>query len=255
MMKSKVLIILVGICMGPCAMASRLPLRMIASLQNAEPNKKELLSRLKALQDRQIQNANALEQTIQKRLLESQQLGSGETNLHLIATRTDRIATEIDELTKRRNEALAQREVFDRLIFTIDSKWSGQPLKPFLEHAFLDMASFDLKGESSDVPGAHIWKTLTYLSICVREVPEPREDVIDVIEGYLNFSGAMSPKTPAEFLASRAYTNGTESVAAKAISREHAGDQIIVAPGIKTEIRASLQPTISSAINKAQSEK
>ncbi|MEK7357736.1 MAG: hypothetical protein AAB250_14890 [Bdellovibrionota bacterium] len=211
---------------APMAQAAKVPLRMIASTpgQVREPSKREVITRLKQLQEKQGSEVMQLDQSIHKILEASKELEVDDDNLLHVAQRTDRMAKQIDQLTRERNEKNARREVIDRIIFTIDTKWAAQPLKPFLEKAFLEMASKDL-GDGRD---ARLWKAFTYLSICVREVPEPREEVLDVLEGYLNFSGVLNPKTPAEFLASRSYTNGAESVAAQAIPKERVGDTIPV---------------------------
>jgi hypothetical protein len=204
------------------ALAAKVPLRMIASApgQIQQPQKRDVIARLKALQDRQSSDVQTLDQNITKILEASKELEVDDDNLIHVAQRTDRMAKQIDLLTRERNEKNARREVLDRMIFTIDTKWNSQPLRPFLEKAFLEMASKDL----SDGRDARLWKAFTYLSICVREVPEPREDILDVIEGYLNFSGVLTPKTPAEFLSSRSYTNGSESVAARSMPRDRIGD-------------------------------
>lgn len=230
--------ILVG---APSAFAAKVPLRMMASVpgQTKEPNKREVITRLKTLQERQSSEVTALDQTIHKILDQSKDLDVDDDNLLHVAQRTDRMAKQIDKLTRERNEKNARREVLDRIIFAVDTKWAaGQPLKGFLEKAFLEMASKDL----SDGRDARLWKAFTYLSICVREVPEPREDILDVVEGYLNFSGVLNPRTPAEFLASRSYTNGAESVAAQPVPRERVGDGAVpAAPKLNAPV---IQPVI-----------
>ncbi|MES2963631.1 MAG: hypothetical protein V4760_07045 [Bdellovibrionota bacterium] len=223
-MKNVVILISMILVGTPQAFAAKVPLRMIASVpagKVVDPAKRDVIARLKALQVRQSNDVGALDLSIHKILQASQELDADDDNLIHVAQRTDRMSKQIDQLNRERNEKNARREVLDRIIFTVDTKWAGSaPLKSFLEKSFLEMASKDL----TDGRDARLWKAFTYLSICVREVPEPREDILDVVEGYLNFSGVLNPRTPAEFQASRSYTNGAESIAAQPVPRERVGD-------------------------------
>ena len=122
---------------------------------------------------------------------------------------------------KRRGELNARREIVDRLIFQIDTKLGpNQKLQTFLEQTFLEMASADL----ADGRDARLWKAFTYLSMVMREVPESNEDVLNVFQGYLNFTSVLEPKTPADFIASRNYTNGSESAVANGRPRDKVSD-------------------------------
>lgn len=198
--------------------------RMPSSMASPAPQftKRELIARLKSLQEKQVAEIQTLDNAIRKQLQSSQTVTLTAQGLPVAGMKANDMTKQIDELARKKNETNARREILDRLIFTIDSKWTNQPLQPFLEQQFLEMAASEL-GDGRD---GKLWKALTYLSICVREVPEPREDIINVIEGYMNFTDILSPKTPAEFMASRDYTNGSESASAKPASRDSIGDGI-----------------------------
>lgn len=188
----------------------------------AQPSKKDVLARLKTIQDQQISQTEELDKAIRKQLQETltMQLKADEPNV--ANRRTTLLTKKIDELNKRREEVNARREIVDRLIFQIDSKWSNQPLQQFLEQTFIEMASTDL----SDGRDNRLWKEFTYLSMVMREVPEANEDMINVFQGYLNYSNVLEPKSPAEYLASRNYTNGTETAIAHQAPRDAAGDGV-----------------------------
>jgi hypothetical protein len=193
-----------------------------SSAAASKPSKREMIQRLKTLQERQASELATLESAIRKQLQDSMTLNVAKEDVRYSTAKAGLLAKKVDELNKRRSELNARREIVDRLIFAIDSKYGDQPIQQFLETQFLEMASTDL-AEGRD---SRMWKVFTYLSIAIREVPEPREDMFDVIEGYMNFSSVLEPKTPAEFLASRNYTNGTQNVAANPVSRDQIGDDV-----------------------------
>ncbi len=210
---------------GLTALSSPMPMRWSAIREPASsaPTKKETLAKLKILQDKQIAESTELENAIRKQLNETIKLSVGNDDLKVAGRRTNIVTKKIDELNKRRNELNARREIVDRLIFQVDSKWDGKtPLKDFLQTVFIEMASTDL----SDGRDNRLWKEFTFLSMVMREVPEKNEDVIALFEGYLNYSSVLDPKTPADFMASRNYTNGLESAQARANERSSIGDGI-----------------------------
>ena len=185
--------------------------------------KVDVIARLKSIQDRQNIELQSVDDAIQKRFLESTQVSLKNQDASLNDRKIVRLVGQIDDLAVRRNEYIARRQMLNDLIFAIDTKWAAQPLNVFLEHQFLDMALSDVNDPKSDL---HTWKFLVYMSIAIREVPEPREDVINVIESYINFSGVLEPKSPALFLASRNYMNGSLSYSAKPVARDKVGDLV-----------------------------
>ena len=207
------------------AKSETMPLRWSAGrsgqpLVSDQPNKKEIISRLKTLQEQQIASSNELDAAIRKQLQETLTMEIKNDELPVASRRTGLVTKKIEELNKRRDELNARREILDRVLFQVDSKWSGQKLQTFLEQTFIEMASADL----ADGRDSRLWKAFTYMSMVMREVPEKNEDVINIFEGYLNYSTVLDPKSPADYLASRNYTNGTESVAAHQGLKDKVGD-------------------------------
>lgn len=186
------------------------------------PSKRDMIERLKKLKETQASELASLESAIRKKLQESMSLNVAKEEVRFATQKAGMLTSKLDELNTRRSELNARREMIDRLIFAVDSKYSNQPIQQFLEQQFLEMASTDL----SEARDSRMWKAFTYFSIAIREVPEPREDMFNVIESYMNFSNVLDPKTPAEFLASRNYTNGVESVAARPVERGSIGDDV-----------------------------
>jgi hypothetical protein len=193
------------------------------SISSSAPTKQQVISRLKDLQERQGLALDALEDAVKKRLKESTSVTLKSQDLAQTKKRISSLSETIADIDQHRGELLARRQFVDQLIFLIDSKWNGQNLQSFLEHQVLDMATNDLGAGEVD---GKIWKFLTYLSIAVREVPEPREDVMSIVESYMNFASVLNPRSPADFMASRHYTNGSISVTARPASRDTLGDDV-----------------------------
>lgn len=187
------------------------------------PNKQDIINRLKDIQTRQSSELQSLDDGIKKRVAETTTVSLKSSEAKLMDRRIIRISGQIDDLAQRRAEYAARRDFLSNLIFVVDTKWTGQPLNTFLEHTFLDMAMTDIADSRSH---SRLWKFYVYSSIAVREIPEPREDVLNVLESYINFANVLDPKTPALFLENRSYTNGSLSYSAKTIPREHVGDNV-----------------------------
>ena len=183
--------------------------------------KPELLGRLKGLQDRQVGELKGLDEAVRKRFKDSTLLSLKSSELNSSAKKIETLAGQLSDIEERRAELIARREFVDQLIFQIDAKWVGQPLQQFLEHTFLEMALTDLNDPHE---GGRLWKFITYMSIAVREVPEKREDVLNVVESYMNWSTILDPKSPAEYLAGRDYTNYAQSESAKGTARDKVAD-------------------------------
>lgn len=186
----------------------------------SEKLKPEVLSRLKTLQSQHAQEITNLDEQIRKRLLDSRSIDLSQGALKLSSRKLKDITSSVETLTARRTEMVARREVWERLAFAIESKWTNQPLGPLLEAEAMEIALRDL----SEGLDTRLWKFMTYLSVALREIPDPREDVINVMEGYMSYAGVVDPKTPAEFLADRQYTSGSLSFTANPMSRDTIGD-------------------------------
>ena len=189
----------------------------------AGPTKAEALTRLKAIQAKQNNEIQSIDDALRKRFGDSTQIDMHQQNSKLSDRRVTQLTGHIEDLSQRRAELTARRDFMNMLIFTIDTKWNGQNFNKFLEFTFLDMAMTDI---SDTRTSSHLWKFLTYASITVREAPEPHEDVINVLESYINFSGLLEPKSPAVFLAGRSYTNGNLSYSAKGVPADQVGDAV-----------------------------
>ena len=223
--------IMIAVCSGFSLTAKAAPANL-SSLPTMA--KRDMIERLKKLKETQSSELANLETAIRKQLQDSMSLNVSNEEVRFATAKAGLLAKRLDELNSRRAELNARREMIDRLIFAVDSKYSNQPIQQFLEQQFLEMASTDL----SEARDSRMWKAYTYFSIAMREVPEPREDMFNVIESYMNFSNVLDPKTPAEFLASRNYTNGVQSVAARPVSRESIGDDIPDTVTRKSGVRA-----------------
>lgn len=187
-----------------------------------QPTKLEVLSRFRQIQRRQMQEINLLEESVKKSLKNSTlislkgDLTNAKAKIHLLGE-------SLSEFDSRRSELLIRREIVDQLILLIDSRWDGKELQAFLEHSILDIALSDLTDNQGS---GNSWKFMVYLSIAIREAPEPREDVLSVIESYMGFSSVLDPKNPVDFITSRNYSNRAESVSAHPVERGAIGDYV-----------------------------
>lgn len=194
--------------------------RQPASASAQQPSKADVVARLRAFQQKLIQEISALEGSVKKRLQESTTVSLKEDPGASIR-RINRLAEQLGDIDKKRAELLARREFVDQLVLQVDGKWNGQNLQSFLEHTALDMAATDLTNPQGS---GDLWKFSTFLSITMREVPSGRDDVIGILEDYVRFASVLSPKTPTEFLAGRDYTNITASAPAHSVPQAEAGD-------------------------------
>lgn len=64
------------------------------------------------------------------------------------------------------------------------------------------LASVETQTENS------IWRFEIYLSIAIRDIMEPRENLGEFVKQYIQYSSIRDPKTPKEFLKSRSYIGG-----------------------------------------------
>ncbi len=189
---------------------------------NAQPTKSEVVQRLKNMQIKLTQEIGSLENSTKKRLNESTAISLKE-DPNISGRKIIRLADQIADIDRKRNELLARRDFIDQLALQVDSKWQGQQLQKFLEHTILDMSVIDLTNPQGS---GELWRFCTFLSIAIREIPTGRDDVMGVLEDYMSFASVLNPKTPAEFLSGRDYTNTTSSVSARPSSRESLGDEL-----------------------------
>lgn len=184
--------------------------------------KPQVIAKLKDIQKSQVETLVHLDHAIKKRMQDTMNLNLKGTDNNALERNFRQFIESVEVLQKRRAELIARREFIDQLIFRLDSKWTTQPLKTFLEQELLEMAISDLDEKSEN----KTWKFLSFLSVGIREIPEPREDIIAFIDGYMNFSTLLEPKSPNAYLQERSYTNGSVSFTAKQSTMEEAGDYL-----------------------------
>jgi hypothetical protein len=166
-------------------------------------NRRDVLYSLRALQTKQIQTLASLDHLPDFKL----------KNATLVADR---------------KEARLRRQFYDQVIFSVDTKWTSLPLREFLEKEFISRAQNDIAADDRDdqIAADPLWKFYTYLSVAIRDLPEPREDLIAFIQGYVAFSSISSPKAPAAYVAQRAYSNGIVSQGARQRNEDELGDGV-----------------------------
>jgi hypothetical protein len=112
-------------------------------------------------------------------------------------TATTNLENEVAVLKAEKHEHLLRQEFLDRLIFQIDTKYTGGDLRLFLEQALLSMAKVDAASSAS--AGDGIWKFLKYSADAIHRLPEQKENILSFLEGYMNHSVA-NPIRPDEYL-------------------------------------------------------
>ncbi len=201
-----------------------------APAKAAAPSKAQTLESLKQIQRKQIQTLENVDQSIRRTLSDSQSVNLRGGDPLNDEKQMQAIPQRLSSLQARREELLLRRDFLDQIIFQVDSKWTTQPLAVFLEQTLLDMAAAEL---TSNPPAkTDFWRFYTYLSIAIREISEPREDLIAFLSGYLEFSGVQKPKSPLAYLETRNYTAGSMSQAARPGRRDEVGS------GVERRLRA-----------------
>lgn len=203
-------------------------------------NKRLVIAKLKSVQSRQTQTIAAIDEKLKLKLKDTQDLKVTDDTVSS-ELRMTRLQESMEQFEQKRREALERSRFIDRLIFAVDTKWTKDPLKPFMEKTLLDIASAELN-QTDSRDSSSLWKFATYLSVAIRELPEPREDLISFIDNYMEFSTVLTPKAPTAFSQARSYTNGVKSESAKVINREDLGD------GVENKIRATVKPEAPAVI-------
>lgn len=136
------------------------------------------------------------------------------------APQTQDLESDVEILKAEKHEHMLRQEFLDRLIFEIDTKFTGGDLRAFLEHTLLDMAKVDAAQASSE---DSLWRFLKYTSEAIHRLPEQKENILAFIEGYMNRS-VSNPMPPQDYLNTRNYTNGAKSESGRPMSREEVGE-------------------------------
>lgn len=227
-MRCGVWVVIASVCLTASARADLAPatkLMPTRKLEHSTPTSKaQTIDNLKQIQRKQLQTLESVDQSIRKLLAESQSVNLRDGDAVAAEKHMLTIPQRLANLQTQREELLLRRDFMDQIIFQVDSKWTTQPLAVFLEQTLLDMAAAELT--TGGASKTEFWRFYTYLSIAVREIPEPREDLIEFLAGYLEFSGIKTPKSPLAYLDTRNYTAGSISQAAKPGRRDEAGSDV-----------------------------
>lgn len=160
---------------------------------------------LKYLQDLRVQNVRRLkeiDQTLSRRIEDSS---------------ATQVEAEVSNLRQAKKEHVMRQEFLDRLIFQIDTKFIGGDLKGFLERSLIEMAKIDAANTDTG-----IWRFMKYAADAIRSLPEQKENILSVLEGYMNRS-VSNPVKPEDFISSRNYTNGAASESGNPLARDEVG--------------------------------
>lgn len=166
--------------------------------------KSDSLHYLQGLRSSNIKRLQEIDQTLEKRVEETP-----DTSLE----------REVSVLKADKREHMLRQEFLDRLIFQIDTKFSGGDLRAFLERALVDMAKVDAVSSQADTG---LWKFLKYASDAIHRLPEQEQNTLPFIEGYMNRS-VSNPIRPEDYLATRNYTNGVTSESGSPLERDEVG--------------------------------
>ena len=151
-------------------------------------------------QDRKAENAQASSLTQASRVSLKRDFSQPQT-LEVLAREIESPLERLQALDDERLELKAQRQILDQLIFRIDSKWSGNNLKGFLETSLLEMAQNDLVEPGN----GSWWRFLIQASIALREVAEPGADPLRFLEAYMTESTVLTPKSVLDLMRSQNY--------------------------------------------------
>jgi hypothetical protein len=177
--------------------------------------KTQALETLKKARELQKDQLIKLDQEIKAKIAETQpmQIASGSLAQERAFENKFQTYTEnLRALSLKRSELVLKQKFIDQLMFQIDSKWNGQAMRAFLEHSLLDMSLSEMTDTATNLNQA-IFDS--YSSIAIREIPEPTEDLINFTIAYMNFASISKPRSPAQFINVRNYSNGVKSVTAK----------------------------------------
>ncbi|MCB0407886.1 MAG: hypothetical protein KDD34_06755 [Bdellovibrionales bacterium] len=178
---------------------------------------------LEALEDLSLQNRNRMTEI--DREIKDVLMQSHNSNLtpRLETTHLTNLNQRLEKLTLERKEHYLRQNFLDRLKFQIDRKYANEDFKSFLSQTVLQMAQTEATSYNGDIG---FTKFCNYLSLAIKEIPEPSENILAFIEGYMKFSSIINPTSPTEYLSYRNYTNGFDSYSAHPVSREEVGDVV-----------------------------
>jgi hypothetical protein len=185
---------------------------------------------LRHLQELRVQNV--------KRLTELDQA----INKKFEDTKLNNFEEDVQTLKAERQEYSMRQEFLNRLIFQLDTKYSGGDLRAFLERALVEMAKVD--AISTATAGDGLWKFLKYSADAIHRLPEQKENILAFLEGYMNLS-VSNPILPEQYLASRNYTNGIKSEQGNPMNRDEVG--AIAAQRVQQQANAAAVQAVPAA--------
>jgi hypothetical protein len=127
---------------------------------------------------------------------------------------------DVNRLKTTLKEHLERQEFWDRVIFQIDTRFVGGDIREFLQSRLVEMAKVEASSPSSE----NLWKVFRYTADVLKSLPERKDDVIAVIEGYVRSTNPADPANPSTYLSQQNYTNGTHSETARTMSKEEVGE-------------------------------
>lgn len=130
------------------------------------------------------------------------------------------VEREVTRLRDERHEHMLRQDFLSRLIFQVDTRFSGGDLRLFLRQALGEMATTDVTSTAATDPG--LWKFLKFASEALNHLPEKREDILGFLDGYMQRSVA-NPMNPTKYLDSRNYTNGLKSESGQPMRADEVG--------------------------------
>ena len=193
----------------------------LSPVMAAEANKGDALNYLREVLKQNYTRLSELDQAMQTSLSQSKIVSEEQFSPEQNQSQKN-LETQLNKWAEERKELLLRQDFLDRLIFRLDSNYRGGNLQVFFASQLKEMTF--LEATSSESSNNKLWKFLSYLSTAVQELPERNEDLASFIEGYMNFSTIVEPKSPKEFMKTREYSNGKTSVAAQSVSREDVGE-------------------------------
>ena len=186
-------------------------------------SKADLVKKFRALADRQTEELSNIDDRIKKYLKESTDITLNTQDLKGADRKFKVLSESLSQLNQAHLERKERQDFYNRFALSIDSQWSGQPLNAFLSGQCLDMSQLEL---TSDKGSSKLGVFLVYLSVAIREVADPNEDVANFIEDYSNYSTVLNPKSPVEFISVRSYTSGALTYTARTVDKDKLSDQV-----------------------------
>ncbi len=162
-----------------------------------------------------------LQQLNSKRSMNSEKLAAVDKAINeLISAKSSTdLIPRVETLRAQRQELVLRQNLYDHLILATDIHYQGQTdLHQFFTSVLQKLAQREAtRGESG------LWRIYLLTSQAIESFTEPREDVLEFMESYWDFSTLSHPKPPQKFVASREYTNGRSFETASGVPRDKVG--------------------------------